>query len=143
MARLTGRCMCGHVRWRCVDGFLRNLVCHCSDCQRATSAPFTAFVGMHPKKVEWSGPINHYASSTHATRGFCPACGTRLYFKSDDWPDEIHVHAATLDDPSLYKPDAQVVLRSKAQWLDELGAIEAYQDFHERPGARAGSETGR
>ncbi len=115
--------MCGAVRWSAPGPARRKLVCHCTDCQRATSAPFTGFVGLHHETVTWSGEINHIESSENTWRGFCPTCGTRLYFRSLRWPSEIHIHAATLSDGSLYEPTAEVVRRSRAGWLNKLDAI--------------------
>jgi len=125
--------MCGAVTWIYTGETTRNLVCHCTDCQRATSAPFTAFLGMRPDLLQWSGKVEHYQSSAGTYRGFCPTCGTRLYFRSDKWPDEIHVHAATLTNPDDYRPDAQVLVRSRAHWLDRVSSIPAFQSFQRDP----------
>ena len=133
MGKISGRCMCHAVTWQYDESVSRSLVCHCTDCQRATSAPFTAFIGLNPEHMHWSGEINHFESSPNTWRGFCPACGTRLYFKSGKWPDEIHVHAATLDNPENYKPSAQVVIRSRVHWLDDLANIPQHQDFQSDP----------
>ena len=133
MAELTGRCLCGAVRWTYSGPITRSLVCHCESCRRATSSPFTAFVGLEPEGLVWSGEINDYESSPGTHRGFCPTCGSRLYFRSDRWPGEIHVHAATLDDPAAYRPDAQVVLAERAPWLDRIEAVERFDGFHQRP----------
>ena len=133
MTSLTGRCMCGAVTWAYSGETTRNLVCHCADCQRATSSPITAFLGLRRDEVSWTGDINHYESTPDTFRGFCPSCGTRLYFRSDRWPTEIHVHAATLTDPGQYRPDAQVLIRSKAKWLDQLPSIPAHDGFQQEP----------
>lgn len=133
MTELTGKCMCGAVSWSYSGPVTRSLVCHCADCQRATSSPFTAFIGLHPDHVRWSGLATHYESSPGTFRGFCPVCGTRLYFRSEQWPGDVHVHAATLDEPAAYKPSAQVVMRSKAPWLEELENIPQHQSFETRP----------
>jgi hypothetical protein len=133
MVSLTGKCMCGAVSWTYSGEITRNLVCHCADCQRATSAPFTAFLGMKPGQLKWAGEIVHYESSPKTFRGFCPSCGTRRYFRSEKWPLEVHVHAATMTNPGEYRPDAQVVMRSRAKWLDRLDSIPAYEGFQEKP----------
>ena len=79
------------------------------------------------------GNVRH-ESSPETFRGFCPSCGTRLYFRSEKWPLEVHVHAATMTNPNEYQPgDAQVVMRSKAKWLDQLKSIPAYEGFQEKP----------
>lgn len=133
MTSMTGRCMCGAVTWTYSGQVTRNLVCHCADCQRATSSPITAFLGLRRDQVNWTGDINHYESTPNTFRGFCPSCGTRLYFRSDRWLTEIHVHAATLTDPGQYRPDAQVLIRSKAKWLDQLPSIPAHDGFQQEP----------
>ncbi len=125
--------MCGAVRWKAPGPVTRNLVCHCADCQRATSSPFTGFVGLEPEAVTWTGEVNHFESSPDTWRGFCPSCGTRLYFRSGKWPGEIHIHAATLVDGTDYKPSAEVVRRSRADWLDQLDNIPKHNDFHADP----------
>lgn len=63
-------------------------------------------------------------------------CGTRLYFQSEKWPDEIHVHAATLTNPNDYQPTAQVLMRSRAGWLGRLESIPGHQNFHTEPSAQ-------
>src|SRR5262249_52476525 len=136
---LSGRCMCGAVTWTYSGETTRNLVCHCSDCQRATSSPFTAFLGMISEQLQWSGKVEHYESSPGTFRGFCPRCGTRLYFRSEKWPEEIHIHAATLTSPNDYRPDAQVLMRSRAHWLDQLDSIPVHQGFQTPPANPTGN----
>lgn len=136
MTTLTGRCLCGAVTWVATEPGTRNLVCHCESCQRATSSPFTAFVGLLTDTVTWTGEITHFESSPGTYRGFCPSCGSRLYFRSDRWPEEIHIHAATLIDQGGYRPDAQVVLAERAPWLDHLDAAERCGGFHRAPETR-------
>jgi hypothetical protein len=56
-----------------------------------------------------------------------------MYFRSEQWPGEMHIHAATLDDPNAYVPTEQVVTRSKVSWLNRLGSIPAHHDFEAEP----------
>ncbi len=133
MAELTGRCLCGAVRWSYNGPLTRNLICHCESCQRATSAPFTAFIGMKPEHLKWQGEVNAYQSSEATWRGFCPTCGSRLYFRSDRWPGEIHLHAATLDDPDQYTPDKQVFSGERAPWLDKIEGLPKCEGFDAAP----------
>ena len=133
MTEYSGRCLCGAVTWKASGSVTRNLVCHCADCQRATSSPFTAFLGFEPDEVTWMGEINHFESSPGSVRGFCPVCGSRLYFRSSKWPGEVHIHAATLIAPEDYRPSAQVVTRSRMPWLDQLTEIPNHNDFQAAP----------
>ncbi|MDJ0628186.1 MAG: GFA family protein [Rhodobacter sp.] len=133
MTGLAGRCLCGAVRWVSDGVVTRRLACHCADCQRATSAPFTAFVGLPPETVTWSGEIAHFESSPGTHRGFCSACGTRLYFRSSRWPGEIHIHAATLEDGSGYAPDCHVVTSDSPAWLHLDDGLPSHSGFHTDP----------
>ena len=133
MINFSGRCFCGEVTWTSPGPKTQNLVCHCVDCQRASSAPFTGFIGLTPDTVTFSGEVNHYKSSEGTYRGFCPNCGTRLYFKSVNWPGEIHMHAATLDDPDSYEPDCHVVMRSSAPWIKLADDLPKHSDFEAEP----------
>jgi hypothetical protein len=38
-----------------------------------------------------------------------------------------------MTNPGEYRPDAQVVMRSRAKWLDRLDSIPAYEGFQEKP----------
>lgn len=129
MVKLTGRCLCGAVTWAFQGPRGRNLICHCETCQRAASSAYAAFVEVDPDRIEWEGPRTDYQSSPGTFRGFCPTCGTRLYFRSDRWPGELHIHAATLDNPALYQPDCQVVLCERAPWLDGIADLPRYDGF--------------
>lgn len=133
MDKQSGRCLCGAVRWVYDGPHVRNLVCHCESCQRATSAPFTGFVGMDPNYLTWRGTINHYESTPGNWRGFCPTCGSRLYFRSVQWPTEIHIHAATLEDRDSYVPDAQVLCAERLTWPDTLTDVPQNQGFGVKP----------
>ena len=95
--------------------------------------------GDEAEAVELTGEIKHYESSPDTFRGFCPSCGTRLYFRSDRWPDEIHVHAATMTNPDDYQPDAQVLMRSRLKWLDRLPSIAVHDGFQQTPADRSGA----
>lgn len=128
---LSGHCLCGAVRWFATGQTVRNLICHCESCRRATASPFTAFAGFHPDQVTWQGAITHYESSPGTWRGFCPACGTRLYYRSDKWPAEIHIHAGTLDQPALYRPDAEVMTAERLVWLGPMTDLPHHSGFQD------------
>ena len=133
MPEFSGRCLCGAVTWRSVSPKCRNLICHCESCRRATSSAFGAFIGFAPDDVTWHGQINHYESSPGNRRGFCPACGSRLYFRSERWPGEIHIHAATLDDDKVYEPDAHVVWSERVHWITHDDALPKHDGFGQAP----------
>jgi hypothetical protein len=98
---VTGRCLCGAVRFE-VDGPLRDIVvCHCAECRRwaghvwaATAAPANAVTIDGP--VKW---VDSPESDAHARRGFCPDCGSSLFWDAPD-RDTLSIAAGTLDAPT-------------------------------------------
>lgn len=73
----TGRCLCGAVSFEAVPLGMLN-ACHCETCQKWGGGPFMA---VPCRKVRFTGEVREFASSDIGTRGFCPACGTHLYFR--------------------------------------------------------------
>ena len=53
------------------------------------------------------------------TRGFCPRCGSPVHLRFSAMPQIFTVHAASLDDPSRYKPQL-VTYRMRALAWDHL-----------------------
>ena len=93
----TGGCLCGAVTYR-VTGPLRPVVaCHCGQC-RKTSGNFVAATSALREHVEITGTPQWYASSATARRGFCPTCGSNLFW---DGPGaNLSIFAGTLDAPT-------------------------------------------
>lgn len=92
MAR--GSCLCGAVRYT-VAGPLRPVIaCHCTQC-RKTSGHFVAATSAPRESVEITGEVRWYRSSETSRRGFCPVCGSSLFW---DGPGvNLSIHAGTLD----------------------------------------------
>ena len=95
----TGGCLCGAITYR-VTGPLRPVIaCHCAQC-RKTSGHHVAATSARREDVAISGDVQWYASSDTARRGFCPICGSNLFW---DGPGaNLSIFAGTLDgDPGL------------------------------------------
>jgi hypothetical protein len=60
----------------------------------------------------------YHASSSGVRRGFCPTCGTSLTYEGERWPDEVHLMAATLDDPASVTPERHVYWDEHLPWLE-------------------------
>ena len=114
----TGRCACGAVRFETDAEVLWAGHCHCESCRRACSAPMTSFFGVRRDSVRWSGPLSEWASSAQVRRGFCGQCGSQMHYQNSKWPDETHLYAAALDDPTQFDPKAHYHFADHVPWLD-------------------------
>lgn len=81
---IQGHCLCGAVTIR-VEGEHDPRVgaCHCRMCQRWSGGVFLCFTAP-ADSVTIEGEAREFQSSPFARRGFCPACGTHLWFRDQD-----------------------------------------------------------
>lgn len=117
---ITGRCMCGNVRFGSNEPPLWTGYCHCRMCQRANSASVTVWVVFPQPAVRF--PIaepKYFKSSPFAERGFCSTCGSPLTMRFPEEPDGIlGIFLACLDQPENFAPTVHVGIESKMPWLD-------------------------
>jgi hypothetical protein len=109
----AGGCACGAIRYEISDepGFMTD--CQCRDCQRKSGTGHGSYLAFSSRaRVKLTGRATHWDmtgdSGNMKTRAFCPTCGSPVYLTFAAMPDMFVVHAASLDDPSRYKP--QMVL---------------------------------
>jgi hypothetical protein len=117
-ASTAGHCLCGAVRYE-VQG-APNWVdhCHCDSCRRTCSAPFTTFFGVTDGNWRWTGVEPAiYSSSPGVTRMFCARCGSAMAYRSNRWPDEIHLYAASLENPAAVTPTRHVNWSEHLPWV--------------------------
>jgi hypothetical protein len=95
---VTGECLCGAVAFEFAAPSLWCAHCHCSMCRRAHGAAFVTWVGVDKSRFKLlkQDSLKWYRSSEEAERGFCNDCGSTLFFRSTQWPDEIHVARANV-----------------------------------------------
>ncbi len=85
---LTGRCLCGAVTITVRgDHDPRVGACHCRMCQRWSGGLFLCF-NAPAASVTVEGSATEFQSSPFARRGFCPRCGSHLWFRDLSEGDE-------------------------------------------------------
>ncbi len=78
---LTGRCLCGAVTVTVAGAHDPRVgACHCRMCQRWSGGLFLCF-NAAAEAVTVQGEVRSFRSSPFAERGFCPACGSHLWFR--------------------------------------------------------------
>ncbi len=98
---VTGKCLCGAVRFSAVDVPAEVSVCHCAICRRWTTGPMMA---VHPRggvTIENEASVTWYRSSEWAERGFCATCGSTLFYRLIEG-NILIPSAGALDDPSRF-----------------------------------------
>jgi len=136
IAETGGGCACGGVRYR-VDAKLRAVVnCHCEPCRRitghflaATTTDVGSVVFISDDTLRW------YDSTATVQYGFCGTCGSMLFWRASDRPDQISITAGTLDTPTGLTTSIALFgdIASDYHQLDET--IETLPGDRQRPGS--------
>ena len=117
---LTGRCLCGTVRYRITAPPTMMVFCHCTHCRAASGSSFATNVLVAPKDFEivaGGEQLGTFESRPGKLRHFCTRCGSPIYNRLADGSGLLPVRAGTLDqDPGL-RPERHIWVRSKAPWL--------------------------
>lgn len=91
----TARCQCGDVAFGFTGPANWCGHCHCASCRRATSSPFTTWIGVTKSAFCWTRKRPRlFESPPGTTRFSCPRCGTPMAYQHDDNPSEIHLYGA-------------------------------------------------
>jgi hypothetical protein len=111
-----------------VGGPLREvLVCHCVNCRRLTGRAWPATAARRADlevtgEVAWTPSPG---SPWQARRGFCPSCGTALFWDAPG-RDTVSVGAGTLDEPGRLVLAAHVQVVDAAPWDPPPNGVPAY-----------------
>jgi hypothetical protein len=98
--------------------------CHCESCRRATSSPITTWISVPRSAFRFKqGAPRHFNSSTGVRRGFCATCGSPLTYEAERIPDEIHLYAAALADPSQVRPQRHVFVDEQLPWIETMDEL--------------------
>jgi hypothetical protein len=121
------QCHCGSHAARLVHPPRDVLNCHCGFCRALSGAAFTTWASFRPTDivVEQDGPLHRYAASIHATRCFCPACGTHVMSLDSRLPDTIGVPAGIIAG-NLPPVRAHYFVSDKAAWVSWSDDLPCY-----------------
>ena len=116
MASITGGCACGAVRYECSADPIMAANCYCRDCQHSTGTAMASVMLIPKDALKLTGDLKHFESTGDSggkvSRGFCPNCGSPILSMISTMDSMIALKAASLDDPSIFKPMAQVYMKS-------------------------------
>lgn len=116
----TGGCACGAIRYEIPSEPIFQNHCQCLDCQHKSGTGHGSYMSFMRVGVKQTGSAALWDmvgdSGNVKTRAFCPTCGSPVYMTYAAMPDVITVHAASLDDPSRFKPQAVTYAVRGYEW---------------------------
>jgi hypothetical protein len=123
---MTGRCLCGGVRFEVEGPFGRTAFCHCTSCQRASGSAFSVNAPVPVSRLRWTVGqelIREYPSSPGKHRAFCSRCGSPLYARHASEPGSLNVRLGLVEGDPGVRPNAHFNVSDRASWYtieDEL-----------------------
>jgi hypothetical protein len=127
---LTGRCLCGRVRFE-IDGRLGAAIyCHCTQCRRASGSAFASNAPVRARYLRFTAgreTISEYESSPGKFRAFCSGCGSPVYSRLAADPETFRIRLGTLDGDPGRRPFAHFFVGSKAVWHEITDELPRYE----------------
>lgn len=118
MKKLSGRCLCGAVRYEVNDNFQYAGFCHCSDCRRFSGSASSAMAGIPTDEfriLAGDDVARQYVKTQDTVLVFCGQCGASLY-AAKPRRGMIHLRLGTLDESPSLRPQFHSHVGSKADW---------------------------
>ena len=126
---LRGGCFCRAVRYEIDAAPTNQTICHCTMCRHAAGAPRWRGSRVPPDSVRFvAGEPQRFKSSEHATRSFCPDCGTTLTYQSTRTSGDLDITTCSLDEPDQAAPRDHTFVRSKLSWVTIADGLAGLSD---------------
>lgn len=113
---LTGSCLCGDIRFHVTGAATRPAACHCSQC-RKMSGHYWAAATVALDDIDIIGEPRWYEASETARRGFCPRCGSFLFWQANG-SDQIDFALGAVDGPTGLKLERHIFTASKGDYYE-------------------------
>lgn len=113
-SEVSGACLCGAVRF---SGHLESphvSACHCSQCRIWSGHVWASF---HLGSPQIDGPVRWFRSSDIAERGFCPECGSSMFWRLNG-RDTLSVSAAALANPTGLRLAEHIYVADKGDYYE-------------------------
>ena len=124
---IDGSCHCGNITFTAEIDAAHVFVCHCSDCQVLSGAPFRAVAVAPMSALHLKGKPKSYVklaeSGNRRAQFFCPDCGTPLYAAAPENPTSAMIRLGCIAQRAQLKPNFQVWLHSAMPWIAELEQV--------------------
>jgi hypothetical protein len=116
---LTGGCNCGAVRYEVTAPLLGAAYCHCTRCQRRTGTASSASAWPAADSfriIAGQELLKAWTPSDGWQKWFCGACGSAMFSRNPDDPEQIGIRMGTFDGDPRVRPRYRQFVASAAPW---------------------------
>ncbi|MBN9534644.1 MAG: GFA family protein [Alphaproteobacteria bacterium] len=135
--KIDGCCHCGRITYEAEINPDYVIICHCTDCQTVSGAPYRANVPVLAANFKLRGEPKTYvkiaSSGNEMMLAFCGNCGTSLYSGKKDDPSVFNLRLGAVKQRAELTPKAQYWCRSAMPWAMDLARIPQSPDQRTPP----------
>ena len=117
--KLTGGCNCGAVRFEVTEPLVSARYCHCTRCQRRTGTAGSASAAVVPGSfhiVQGEDRLNAWKPGDGAEKWFCGDCGSAIFTRDRENPEQIGVRMGVFDTDPGVRPSTRQFVAYAAPW---------------------------
>ncbi|WP_434361199.1 GFA family protein [Parasalinivibrio latis] len=121
---IEASCQCGQVSYVLKSAPLKVFACHCTECQKLSTSPFSVTAMVDANDIEFSGELGEWRRKADSGNingaKFCTGCGNRIYHfsPSDMSIIKLKLKPTAADTAYLFEPQAHVWVSEKQSWYE-------------------------
>ena len=126
--QIEGQCHCGAIAYEASVDPKRAVICHCTDCQTLSGAPFRASVpavaeDFHIRKGKPRVYVKVADNGNRRAQGFCGDCGSPIYATSADDPKVYNLRLGAVKQRAQIPPLRQIWCESGLAWGQDISGV--------------------
>ncbi|HVV32359.1 MAG TPA: GFA family protein [Vitreimonas sp.] len=125
--KVDGGCHCGAIRYQAEIDPERVVICHCTDCQAMSGAPYRVNAPAPLSSFEVTGAPTLYekvgSSGALITTAFCPTCGAGVYSCKAENPQYVNIRLGGMRQRAQLEPKAQGFCDSAMPWAWDIRGV--------------------
>ena len=121
---IKASCQCGQVSYQLKRAPLGVFACHCTECQKLSTAPYSVTALVAADDIQFSGEMSDWQRSSDSgninAAKFCPGCGNRIYHYNPADPTTVKLKLKPVDRAydSLFEPATHLWVSEKQAWVN-------------------------
>jgi hypothetical protein len=130
--KIDGCCHCGRISYVAEINTDYVIICHCTDCQTISGAPYRVTVPVKTENFKLQGQPKTYVktadSSNKRVLAFCADCGTPIYSTTLEHPVVFSLRLGMVKQRAQLVPKSQGWCGSALPWAMDIGRIPQISD---------------
>jgi hypothetical protein len=134
---IDGQCHCGAIQFEGEADPARVVICHCTDCQAMSGAPYRVNVPVPIESFVLHGEPKRYvktgSSGAQIVTTFCGDCGSPIFSQKGDAPRYVNVRLGGVRQRADLPPKLQGFCDSAMPWALDIASVPKAPDRQRGP----------